>query len=343
MDHIFIRLAALILLGSLTGCAPRYAKYIGRYRNPGGPSVPDFSNLYYWASHPAKKDPADSVPRPLLDGYTTDTTADVFFIHPTTFTDPDNQQWNADINDASVNAKTDYTTVLYQASVFNHYRIFCPRYRQAHVRAYFTSDTSRARAALDLAYLDVKTAFLYYMAHENHGRPVIIASHSQGSTHAQTLLKEFFDGGPYSHQLVAAYVAGMYIPGDKFSQLRPCHDSDQTGCVMGWRTYKEGYEPEFVQHERQDALVTNPLTGTDSRKPVDNKQNKGSILLKFNTIKAHVVGDQIHGNVLWIGKIHLPFSFLIRRKNFHVGDINLFYLNIRDDVRRRVTIYQQKS
>jgi hypothetical protein len=40
----------------------------------------------------------------------------------------------------------------------------------------------------------VKTAFLYYLQHYNNGRPIIIASHSQGATHGKRLLKEFFDG-----------------------------------------------------------------------------------------------------------------------------------------------------
>ncbi len=157
----------------LVGCAPKYKQYIGRYTSTPGKTVPDYSNLFYWAAHPGKWDPSDSIPEPLRNSYSPDASADVFFIYPTTLTDNSNPRWNADINDAAINAKTDYSPILYQASVFNEFRVFAPRYRQAHVRAYFTTDTAAASAAFDLAYSDIKTAFQYYLDHFNKGRPII--------------------------------------------------------------------------------------------------------------------------------------------------------------------------
>ncbi len=321
------------------GCAPKYSKYISRYTTTATNTAPDYSNLFYWAAHPWKKDPSDSVPEPLRNGYTVDSTADVFFIYPTTFTDGEDPRWNADINDAAINAKTDFSPILYQASVFNHYRVFSPRYRQAHIRSYFTADTARGKAALNLAYEDVKTAFQYYLDHFNNGRPIIIASHSQGSTHAQRLLKEFFENTALQKKLVVAYVAGMYISDNYFTSLKACNDSLQTGCVCAWRTFKKDYEPDFVTKENGTCLITNPLTWSTSSSYAPNTLNEGSILLKFNKIRAHVNDAQIHDGILWIGKLHLPGGFLIRRKNFHIGDINLFYLNIRDDVKERVKMF----
>jgi Protein of unknown function (DUF3089) len=321
------------------GCAPKYSQYIGQYKTTATNTAPDYSNLYYWAAHPWKKDPSDSVPKPLRDGYTIDSSADVFFIYPTTFTDDAATRWNADINDAAINAKTDYSPILYQASVFNEYRLFSPRYRQAHIRAYFTKDTAGAKAAFDTAYGDIKTAFQYYLDHFNNGRPVIIASHSQGSTHAQRLLKDFFENTPLQKKLVVAYVMGMYISNNEFTSLKMCNDSLQTGCVCGWRTFKKNYEPDFIVKEKGSGLITNPLSWTTNNDYADYTLNKGSILLKFNKIKRNVTDAQIHDGVLWIDRLHLPGGFLIRKKNFHIGDINLFYLNIREDVKRRVSRY----
>jgi len=305
--------------------------------------APDYSNLFYWAAHPQKKDPSDSIPKPLRKTYVADTSADVFFIYPTTLTDYSDSSWNADINDAAINAKTDYSPILYQASVFNEYRIFSPRYRQAHIRAYFTTDTAHAKAAFDTAYADIKAAFLYYLKHYNHGRPIIIASHSQGSTHAQRLLKEFFDNGPLQQKLVAAYVIGMYIPANTFATLKMCADTLQTGCVCGWRTFKKDYEPEFVVKELGTGLIVNPLSWTTGTGYAPHSLNQGSVLLKFNKIKKQVTDAQIHDGILWIGKLHLPGGFLMKQKNFHIGDINLFYLNIRSDLRRRVRNYKMVS
>ena len=337
VNRLFFYISFFFLLG----CAPKYAQYISQYKNTPGNASPDYSNLYYWAAHPGKKDPSDSVPKPLQKEYAVDSSADVFFLYPTTLTDANVLQWNADINDAALNAKTDYSPILYQASVFNGYRVFSPRYRQAHIRAYFTSDTASAKAAFDTAYADIKTAFRYYIAHLNNGRPIIIAAHSQGSTHAQRLLKEFFENTALTKQLVVAYVTGMYIPGNYFTTLRSCNDTAQTGCICSWRTYKKNYEPDFVTKEKGSCLITSPLTWTTTSQYAKNTLNEGSVLLNFNKVKKHVTDAQIHDGILWIGRLHLPGGFLIRKKNFHIGDINLFYVNIRNDVKRRVTNYNK--
>src|SRR5678815_3940434 len=94
---------------------------------------------------------------------------DVFFIHPTTYTG-NRKEWNADINDAYLNAKTDYSSILYQASVFNqHARIYAPRFREAHISAYFTNDTLGSINAFATAYADIRSAFEYYLKNYNKG------------------------------------------------------------------------------------------------------------------------------------------------------------------------------
>lgn len=330
------RFCFLLFVLGITGCAPKYKQYISSYTKTNGSTAPDYDDLYYWSAHPWKKDPSDSVPKPLRPGHTVDSTADVFFIYPTTLTDPTDTSWNASVNDPFINAKTDYSPILYQASVFNEFRLFSPRYRQAHIRAYFTADSVRSKAAFELAYQDIKNAFQYYLDHFNNGRPIIIASHSQGSTHAQRLLKEFFDGKPLQRKLVVAYVIGMYVPNNAFKSLPACSDSTKTGCVCSWRTYKKGFEPDFVVKENSTAFIVNPLNWTNAPRFVNHQFNKGSILLNFNKIEKRLVGAEVHDGILWVRRLHLPLGFLIRRKNFHIGDINLFYVNIREDVKRRV-------
>src|SRR5205085_571698 len=103
-------------------------KLPGSQRN----GAPDYSNLYYWASHPLKHDAADSVPS-FLKNEKRDSSADVFFLHPTTYTrDFANASWNASVNDEALNRETDNRPILYQASVFNgSCKVYAPRYRQA--------------------------------------------------------------------------------------------------------------------------------------------------------------------------------------------------------------------
>jgi hypothetical protein len=255
---------ALSLCTLVLSCSPPvYKKYVASYASA-EPSrkTPDYSKAQCWASLPGRWNSSDSVPQPLQSASFKNPRADVFFLHPTTFGPGDDSAWNADINDPQINAKTDYTTMLYQASAFNEFQLYAPRYRQANLRAYYDKDTLRAAQALDLAYQDIKRAFQYYLDHCNHGRPIIIAAHSQGSTHAKRLLKEFFENKPLQSQLVVAYILGMSLARDYFQNLPPCRDSTQTGCLISWRTFKKGYEPEFVKKEHGSAWVTNPLTWT---------------------------------------------------------------------------------
>jgi len=304
---------------------------------------PDYSRLEYWAAHPYKKDPSDSIPLPLQATSVPDSMVDVFFLHPTTFTAARSQQWNADLDDSALNALTDRRTILFQASAFNEYRVFAPRYRQAHLRAYYTKDTISARKAFDLAYEDLRASFQYYLDHYNQGRPIIIASHSQGTTHAERLLKEFFEGRPLGNRLVAAYMIGMAIPPAGFNELQPCRDSTATGCIVGWRTYRKNYEPDFVQKEKGTSWVVNPLNWQTTEEHAPRSMNRGGILLNFNKLVPGVVDAQIHDGILWVNRPHFKGSFLFRTKNYHIGDINLFYLPIRDNLRTRVRSFRMKE
>src|SRR5688572_23526174 len=147
-----------------------YQSYKSRYTFKSETGKPDYANLDYWAAHPHKWDPSDSIPLP-LSSTIMDTSVDIFFLHPTSLTYKTNRKENnAVIDDWFINAKTDYTSILYQASVFNSSgRVFAPRYRQAHIRNFFSKDTLKARENFRLAYADIKEAFAYYLANYNHG------------------------------------------------------------------------------------------------------------------------------------------------------------------------------
>ena len=320
-----------------SACSDKYVAYKNLYQFRSEDKKPNYANLNYWAAHPLKWDPSDSVPRPLRKEKR-DTLVDVFFLHPTMYTmELKDSSLNADIDDAYLNAKTDYSSILYQASVFNqHARIYAPRFREAHISAYFPKDTLAALKAFDLAYEDVKTAFEYYLKNYNHGRPIIIASHSQGSTHALQLLKDYFENKPLQKQLVAAYIIGMTIPKNSFSSLKMCEDSLQTGCVCGWRTFRKGYKAPYVKAEKEFSLVTNPITWKTDSEYAHKKMNSGSVLLKFNKIYKRTTDAQIYEGVVWVNRPKFPWSFLYSTKNYHVGDINLYYLNIRANVGQRI-------
>lgn len=305
------------------------------------PLTPDYSNPEHWAALPDRDDKADQTPGDSILNIQADAEVDVFFLHPTTYTgDKGHKNWNGPINDVKLNKKTDEGTIQYQASIFNGVgKVYAPRYRQAHLHAYYTKDRKRdALQAFELAYNDVKTAFEYYLEHYNQDRPIIIASHSQGTTHAKKLLRDFFDGQPLQKQLVAAYLVGIPVESFWFEQLQPCKEEEDTGCFCSWRTFKKGHYPKAIPWG--DSIVaTNPLNWTIESTYAPPSQNMGGVLRDFEKIYEELTDAQVEQGLLWVTKPKFPWSFLYFSPNYHIADYNFFYLNVRDNAKKRAKRY----
>jgi len=303
------------------------------------PAAPDYSKNQYWASLPDKKDAADSIPvNSNLKNAQAIASADVFFIYPTIFAGtPKNEYiWNADVNDKELNDQIQATTILNQASVFNGAcRIYVPYYRQAHLYAFYTPNKEDGAKALDLAYQDVKAAFEYYLEHYNQGRPIIIASHSQGSYHAQRLLKDFFDGKELQKKLVVAYLVGFPIQRNAFTSIRTCESPNQVGVWASWNTFGKNYLPDNYDKYFKGALSTNPLLWNSSEDFASRELNLGGVGLHF-TFVPQLVDAQNHEGVLWINKPYLKGRWHLQSKSWHRADMNFFYMNIRENVATRI-------
>jgi hypothetical protein len=308
-------------------------------------AAPDYSNLAYWIAHPKVADLADVVPgRKKFKDEQTLAEADVFFVYPTIYTGaqhPDHP-WFSDVNDQAFNQKIAESTIKYQASVFNGAgRIYAPLYRQAHIGVFY-ADTVFMQTALDMAYEDVKAAFVYYLAHWHNDRPLIIASHSQGTVHAARLIKEFVEGTPLQEKLVAAYIIGMPVKRTYFSNIPICDSPDDVGCWMTWNTFLSGYTPPR-QAAFDKAASVNPLSWTTDTLVADRKMNNGGILKNFKRIHPGLCDAQNHEGKLWIHKPRFFGNFLLRWKRFHVVDYNLFYVNIRENAQLRVSTYLREQ
>ncbi|RYU84299.1 DUF3089 domain-containing protein [Hymenobacter persicinus] len=347
---VFLRTAALgvLLTGStaLSSCTTliKPGKQFTAYQ----PALaPDYSLPASWAALPSRRDSADVVPRhtALRDEQQT-ARADVFYVHPTTFFK--REAWNADLTDERLNRFTDGSVIRKQAGVFNSAgRIFAPRYRQATLYSFFDEQSDNGRRALDLAYGDVKAAFQYYLAHYNQGRPIIIASHSQGTFHATRLLHEFFDTNPkLRQQLVVAYLIGFKVKTDEYQAVRPCADSTQTGCYVTWNAVEWGNEyPPFA-----GGVATNPLTWKLDTMTASSALNHGGVPIGFDRIDTAVVDAKVHNGLLWI---HPPKPlgyprFLLPgqpqlRHSFHIADYGLFYMNLRQNAEARVRAWYSVS
>jgi len=307
-----------------------------------GQQAPDYAQLKFWAAHPGKEDPSDRIPQVGISTLDDNQKVDVFFLHPTTYTKGKPKgNWNGDVLDEELRTKTENGTILHQASIFNGAgKVYAPFYRQAHLESYFTKDTVRAIQAFDVAYHDVKSAFLHYLENRNQGRPFIIASHSQGTTHAIQLIKEIVDKDKrLLEQLVAAYLVGIPVAKNDFNNIPVCETPEQTNCFCAWRTFKEGFTPK-KQRVGEGIAVTNPISWTTSKEKVDKSRNKGSVLKDFDAgFTQSLVGAQVHNGLLWVDKPKFPGSFLLISKNYHIADFNLFYESVRDNIISRVKNY----
>jgi hypothetical protein len=335
----------LIVFGVHSGFCQIPFKVLATFEETPIPPKPNYNLVSDWSALPQKVDEADKVPigSKLVDGQEK-ALADVFFIHPTIFTyEPTNEfKWNADVNDKELNKKVDASTILNQASVFNgSCRVYAPRYRQAHYSAFTTDLPSNKKQSLDLAYEDIKAAFEYYLANWNDGRPIVIASHSQGTIHAGRLLKDYFEGKKLQNQLVEAYLIGIATPATYFENLKLSTSPDDVGGYVTWNTFHKGFIPDYYNDGLQNAACINPLTWSNTEELVNRKQNLGGVGLNFKFVEK-MVGAQVHDGMLWVNRPNMFLALFVKTKIWHKADINLFWNNIRENVALRVDTYMEQ-
>ncbi|MEM7659655.1 MAG: DUF3089 domain-containing protein [Bacteroidota bacterium] len=323
----------LLLLSCQFACSRRAAPKQPFSTYPISPA-PDYSHPSAWSCLPDKEDFADGTPAGTNPEAQATASVDVFFIHPTTFNRK--KAWNASVLDQETNAKTDEWAIKHQASIFNASgKVYAPRYRQMVFRGFFGEDSLSRQQALDLAYQDVRRAFEVYLDQYNQGRPILIAGHSQGTVHGIRLLKEFFDGQPLSEQLVAAYLPGWPITERNFGDLPFCERPEQTGCVVSWASWKTGAEPEGMDTYYRDAVVVNPITWQLDTTLAPKSAHKGYLSIRYKKLRPQHVDAQVYQGILWVSS---PFR-ISPTKNYHVGDFNLFWEDVRQNVALRVEEY----
>ncbi len=163
---------------------------------------------------------------------------DCFYVYPTVSLQPTiNANRNIDPNETSV--------AIAQASRFSQVcRVYAPIYRQLTLRAIGGGAT---RAAAALAYGDVRDAWRDYLAHDNHGRGVVLIGHSQGAGMLTQLIKQEIDPKrDVRRRLASALLLGgnVLVPrgrdvGGDFAHIPACRTATQTGCVVAYSSFDQ--------------------------------------------------------------------------------------------------------
>jgi hypothetical protein len=334
--------ALLTLSFLMATCA---VKPKGHFGEKAIPNAPDYADSSAWAALPWVRDFADLLPTDTMQDVQMSSEIDIFFLHPTIYTNgrQSGRNWNGGLQSQKLNHRVDITSIKFQASIFNGVgRVYAPRYRQAHLDAFFTKKRKQdAKLALDIAYEDVKAAFHYYLEHYNQGRPFIIAGHSQGAFHAKQLIKDEIENKPLLDQLVVAYLIGYPVAKDYYTTFEPCRTPEQIGCFTTWRSYKRSYA--LRKGKQDDVYCTNPISWTMNEQRVLKAQHKGAILRKFDQPLPNICDAQVHRGFLAMKKPKFPGSAFMLIRNYHIGDMNFFYFDIRQNARLRSLWYYAKG
>lgn len=297
----------------------------------------DYSSVNNWAVLPGNypnnlkeysvQNPQDSI--------------DVFYVYPTFIVSDKDKRWNVPINDSVQIKKVLNTAVRFQASAWGSSgSLYVPYYRQAHLRSYRHLESGGTTALLR-AYSDVKAAFEYYLKHYNHGRGIILASHSQGSTHVSYLLRDFFDGKPLQNQLVAAYIPGIGLDKNQFKTIPLMKHPNQTGGFVTWNTFKKKFDTKKYKWYK-GKVVINPVTWDTM--PIALRELHKGFLYTDGKMYTNSFITHTDNGVIWISTPHFPYRYLtVTLQNYHTGDVNLFWEDIRENSLLRVKSFRSNK
>ncbi len=313
---------SFILILFLISCKATYVS--SEFNQENLPPAPNYNQSVSWAVLPDKWNSSLSQ----IVGKPNKKQADVFYIYPTLFVDRKDENWNSDIYNPITRKDVIEKAVVNQASAWvKAANLYVPFYRQAHYRIFVEPYAAQGKQAGVIAYQDVKKAFIHFLENFNESRPIIIASHSQGSIHGKRLLKEFFDGKPLQKKLIAAYLIGARIYKNEFKHIPLLEKPNEIGGFVSWNTYKKNHLPKKYDDWYRGGVVSNPITWDKS---VFGPREKHLGVLGYEKkIYPQSLNTQIIDGMLWssLPRIKKRF-FLSFIKNYHFADVNLFWKDI---------------
>jgi hypothetical protein len=318
------------------------------------PPAPDYAKPAAWALRP---------------GGMARGSADVFFVHPTSY--DGGRDWNAPYDQPK--ATRDLARVMlpnYAAPFARVGRIFAPHYRQASLYTFLTLRDD-ARDARRFAYDDVRQAFQYYLKHDNDGRPIILVGVEQGGILAARLLnEEIAPNAALRDRLAGVYLIETVVPADQYGPDAPvpaCAGRNQAGCVAAWASLTDGDFQQaqdltgrslvwngggdLITLDGRTPLCVNPLLGAQNEIRAPARVNLGAANatgLEWGSRPALLkrqVWAQCENGLLHTGRpkstsLRDSGSWTDRRK---VDGFNLFWADIEADAQARVAALKARG
>ena len=245
-------------------------------------------------SYPLTQVAADGTATAVPYAVAADPPIDCFYVYPTSSGDP---TYNSDLT-----ADSEIGVTQYQAARFDQVcKMYVPVYRSVTIAGLFGKAPGNLADGWAIAYADVLDAWRSYLVNDNHGRPVVIISHSQGSFHVQRLLREEIDPNPAERKLIISAI----LPGTSFqvakgsdlggdTQHMPlCRRNDQFGCIITFQSYRADVPPLVgapfgKPGATTDSACTNPANLAGGPGTLDNAFAAGDWILSDPALRAKV-------------------------------------------------------
>ncbi len=279
-----------------------------------------------------------------------ETPVDVFFVAPTVGFG-DKESLNLSLGDEK-GRKHLLGAVNMEKGIYDgDARFFSPYYGMANFSV-FSLPAKERDHYLDVAYADVRAAFLYYLAKYNDGRPVILAGFSQGGYHVLRLLKEFFKDEELQGNLVAAYVVGWPVTGDDLRRsphLQVAQGETDTGVIISFNSEAPSLKSSPLLPEGMQSLSINPLNWRTDGQRAHRSLNRGACFPDYEgNIKREISGlagayIDPHRGALKVTDVspedYPPLVEGFGEGVYHVYDYQFFYRNLQENVTARVDAY----
>ena len=237
---------------------------------------------------------------------------------------------------------TYYKDLIYSSKALEYFS-----YENNKLRSY-------AKESFDLAYNDIKRAFLTYLEQENNGKQIIIASHSQGTLHAARLIDEvILPNKNLKDKLILAYLIGMPVSGN-FKDFPVCEAPLQLNCFMSWNTHGNNYY-HYDNEVYKKVVANNPITFSSDKNVSSLELHKGVLMPNFFQMFKYQVLNRPIGPLklkndnkikaqsskgsLQLVELNIPWIKIFEKESFHAGDFNFFWLNIRENLFFRLSNY----
>lgn len=291
---------------------------------------------------------------------TTTKKVDVFYVSDTTYQKPNPSAPDiGPIDDPNMKAgaKTAFTKT---ATAFETVAdIYAPYNRQVDASYKSTLPIDQQlKLEAGIPTTDAVNAFDYYIKNLNHGRPFILAGHSQGSNLLANLLAGYMKKNPKLYQqMVAAYVIGFSITSDYLKQnpqLKFAEGPSDTGVIISYNTEApvlHGTNPVTMP----GGIAINPMTWTRGEQTAPAVLSPGSLALnKEGAALTDSDGNQVRiphyadaqvstARGVVICSTEDPYKAsgnpAVAAGIYHPFDYPFYYFNLRANAANRVAMY----